>query len=246
MSSNTNTSLNRSQFVVNPHTGRPVKCGSRTFNTLVREGVLNQSIPNANLSKNKGKNIVATAPNATQAYRLKSQLEKERPPPPDKLYSIGRDRTSVVIKSKKTSSLKPSNIIPLMSQASINVNKKLLKDKQFMDKLNSVPENEITPDLRDHIEHLLLQELIYKDNAEKSNKIQQKNFNPINNKIVNNDSKTKFKLSTQQRQTPKTSKVGNRGYGGYGTTDYSSGFTSACQDTDDEENEDTGYSTYDE
>ena len=238
-----------SNFVINPITGRVVKAGSRLYNSLVRDGILNRTVEKQiERKKTRGNQVVAKAENPTQAYRLKSQLEKERPLGNDKVYTICNDKKSVAIRHKKAPVLKPDNIIPYMSEASLRVNKKLLKDKQFMDKLNNIPENEITSDLRSHIENLLLQELIYRGDAPKSNKIVEKNFSSINNKDNNakNTSKTKFKLAQKYDSKPTDISARGRTRGRcYTTTDTE---TSCFEQTDrfESEDENEGYTSFDD
>lgn len=160
MADNGQSKINGIKYVVNPLTNKPVKVNGRTFNSLVREGVFNQglgSIPEKRVRP--AKSIVARTQDRTQAYRMKSQLEKEKPLPPNKLYAVANDSKTIVVKNKKAPTLKPDNLVSMMSRASVEVNKRLMKDPNWSQVLSQNPDN-LDAKTREHLEHLILQELI--------------------------------------------------------------------------------------
>lgn len=183
---------NAIKYVVNPLTSKPVKVNGRTFNALVREGVFNQSLASVPEKRVKpAKSIVARATDKTQAYRMKSQLEKEKPLPQNKLYSVANDGKTIVVKNKKAPSLKPENLISMMSKASASVNSRLMRDPQWSQIL-SQPAESIDQHTRDQLEHMILQELVANGKPVENKKLPNNIYSP-NIKEVNNGAKKSSK-----------------------------------------------------
>ena len=148
------------QYVINPYTNRPVKTSGQTFASLVREGVFNTPSPaNPSVRTQKTKQVVANASDRTQAYRLKTQLEREKPLPSDRVYSVASNGKAVLVKSKKAPTLKPENLVPMMTKASVEVNKRLMKDPVWSKVLEQPPEN-LDAKTRSQLENMILQELV--------------------------------------------------------------------------------------
>jgi hypothetical protein len=151
------------KYVINPLTQKAVKVGGKTFSALVRDGVFNNNKALSSVPENKrirpAKSVVARTTDRTQAYRLKTQLEKDKPLPTNKLYSVGNDGKTIVVKNKKAPTLKPENIVSMMSRASMEVNKKLMKDPEWSKVLSQDPDN-LDAKTRETLEQMILQELV--------------------------------------------------------------------------------------
>ena len=108
-------------YVINPHTGRPIKAGSKLYNQLVREGMI------AGEPVRKSKNIVARTESTSQAYRVKAHLEQNQPPPEGKRYSVCRDKKSICIKNKKAKSMSSEQMATACADALTKVMNNLAK-----------------------------------------------------------------------------------------------------------------------
>jgi hypothetical protein len=191
------------RYIVNPLTNKPIKVGSKTFTSLVRQGVFNQT-PLASVPEQKrvrpAKAVVARATDKTQAYRLKNKLEQEQPLPQNKLYSVGNDGRSIVIKQKKAPTLKPENLVQEMSKASVRLNAKLMKDPKWAQVLSQSPET-LDQHTKDQLEHMILQELVANGRPVVENKKIVNNIKEVNNGAKKPRTKT-FVLSNEPTPTP--------------------------------------------
>lgn len=111
-------------YCINQQTGKLIKIGSKKYNELLKSNLIEAPTEPIDIPKPKGKNIVAETTSRHKALLMKKQLQ-EANPVDGKVYAISNDQNKVVLRNKKSPSVKPQQMIDLVSQSVYNVNKKL-------------------------------------------------------------------------------------------------------------------------
>ena len=178
------TVINPSQVVINPSTQRPVKVGSRVYNNLVKQNLIDTTNV-APIPPKQSKNFVAPISSKRDGYKLKKRLEVEKPLESNQVYAISNDNKKIVTRNKKSEPLKVENVIKSLSKASLSVNEQLMKNPEFLQKLYT---NQIDEDTKNNIQNLILQEMVNRTN---------KKFNVKQN--ISNDKVNNTKYADIQR-----------------------------------------------
>lgn len=168
--------INPSQVVINPSTQRPVKVGSRVYNNLVKQNLIDTTnIPPT--PPKQSKNFVAQVNSKREGYKLKKRLEVEKPLESNQVYALSNDNKKIVTRNKKSEPLKVENVIKSLSKASLTVNEQLMKNPEFLQKLYT---NNIDDNTKNDIQNMILQEMVNRTNK-KFNVKQNISDNKVNN-----------------------------------------------------------------
>ena len=115
--------LNPIDYVINPNTQRMVRIGSKTYNDMVRNGILEQELAVSNNHNNK---IIYRGRSKLDCQSYLKKVKENYPLDPDnsQYYALGSNNT-VILKSRKARLLKQTNIIPQITKASLQAIKEL-------------------------------------------------------------------------------------------------------------------------
>lgn len=116
-----------SGYVVNPSTGKLIKIGSKKYNELFKNNDQQPEVNNQvdEQQPKKKNNIVAQTTSKQKAIQLKNQLTNDKPLPEGQIYALSNGQNQVVVKKKKSPSIKPEEMIDKVSIAVNRVQKKL-------------------------------------------------------------------------------------------------------------------------
>ncbi len=141
-------------YVINPVSGRLISVKSRQYQQLLNNNVLDvNSNPEPVKVKQtfKPKTVVADCTSKHKALIKKHELQESNPAPQNKIYALTSSGNKVVLRNKKSKSMKPDQMADIMSQAFANVQKKLQNEYDS--------EEEIDMQQKDYFKSLILQEI---------------------------------------------------------------------------------------
>ena len=106
--------INDTHYIINPITNQPVKVGSKTFNKLVKNGMMEaENVP-------RFSRVVYRGNSKIECKMQLNELNKSFPLPENKYYSLDNTGKSILIKQKKARVLRTEEIIENISRASLN------------------------------------------------------------------------------------------------------------------------------
>lgn len=112
-------------YVLNEATGKLIKVGSKKYVELMKQNLVPEPSIGVNIPKKQGPAIVGEATTKAKAIILKKQLQAEQPAPDGMQYSLSNSQNKVLLKQKKSESVKAPAMLDLVSKSIHNVNKKL-------------------------------------------------------------------------------------------------------------------------
>lgn len=102
-------------YVKNPETGKLIKIGGKLYNQLLQ-----------GQQPNTQSKIISNHQSHNEALKQKHKLQQEAPLENNQIYAIGNDRKKVLIKNKKSKSMKIDDMSDLVATACDRVHKKLI------------------------------------------------------------------------------------------------------------------------
>ncbi len=111
-------------YVQNPETGKLIKVGGKSYNKLLQNGTVNAVVVPPT-PKAKNPNIIAECKNSVLAKGMKTKLQQEQPLQNNQVYAITNDQKRVMVRQKKSKSMKIPDMTDLVSKAVSRVHKKL-------------------------------------------------------------------------------------------------------------------------
>lgn len=116
-------------YIKNPQTGKLIKINGRSYNKMLRDGIIEKAPQHDEIPKEKTpykrKTVVAEETSYNKAVAKKRELESTNPPPSGKQYAISNNKKQVLLRDKKGKTIKPSDMADKMSSALTNVYSKL-------------------------------------------------------------------------------------------------------------------------